>query len=110
LDRGVLLDKSAVVGAGLMGTQIGVVLSKRSRVAEHLWKFLDGWQEPIAYLNEMVERGNTGIESGRGFYDWIGKEPSAVRKRKNESLFRLYEGTLHDWENEKNDSCDKKNE
>ena len=83
-------------------------LQMHRRVAEYLWKFLDGWQEPFAYLNEMVERGNTGLESGKGFYDWIGKEPSAVRKRKNESLFRLYEGTLHDWENEKNDSCDNK--
>ena len=83
-------------------------LRMHRQVAEHLWKFLDGWQEPFAYLNKMVEGGNIGIESGRGFYDWSGTEPSVVRKRKNESLLRFYENIMCDWEDEKRDSRNNK--
>jgi 3-hydroxybutyryl-CoA dehydrogenase len=84
-------------------------LEMHRRVAEHLWKFLDGWQEPFAYLNEMVERGNTGLESGRGFYDWLGKEPSVIRRTKNESLVRLCECALQVWEDEHDSKYDSKN-
>ncbi len=84
-------------------------LEMHRRVAEHLWKFLDGSEEPLAYLNEIVEQGNTGIESGRGFYDWGGKDPSAVRRKKNESLIRFYEAAQHDWKNEQNDVISKEN-
>lgn len=77
-------------------------LQMHRQVAEHLWRFLDGWQEPLAYLKEMVDRGNTGLESGRGFYDWSGKAPSAIRSSKNQALTRSCERALRDWQEEKN--------
>jgi 3-hydroxybutyryl-CoA dehydrogenase len=76
----------------------GLVMHRQ--VARYLWKYLDGWREPCSYLDEMVEGGNTGIESGRGFYEWTGQDPSAVRRRKNESLLRFCEYAVRDWESE----------
>lgn len=35
---------------------------------------------PNEMLQAMVERGDTGVEAGRGFYDWEGMEPRHVRE------------------------------
>ena len=44
---------------------------------------------PNAYLQDMVARGDIGVASGKGFYDWKGKDPASVRRRANERLQRL---------------------
>jgi len=62
-------------------------LGMHVRVARYLWKELgDGWQEPLAYLERMVEQGEVGLEAGKGYYDWTGKDPDAVRREKDELL------------------------
>ena len=64
-------------------------LGMHVRVARYLWKQLgDGWQEPLAYLEGMVERGELGLEAGKGYYDWTDKDPDAVRREKDELLMR----------------------
>jgi len=40
---------------------------------------LDHTGVPNALLQAMVARGDTGLDAGRGFYDWAGLEPAAVR-------------------------------
>lgn len=67
------------------------------QVAEHLWKNLGGWEEPLAYLQAMVARGETGLESGKGYYDWSGQDPAAVRSEKDELLLRRTEQVMADW-------------
>ena len=67
------------------------------QVAEHLWKTLGGWEEPLAYLQAMVARGETGLESGKGYYDWSGQDPTAVRSEKDELLLRRTEQVMADW-------------
>jgi 3-hydroxybutyryl-CoA dehydrogenase len=44
---------------------------------------------PSPYLQNMVARGDVGIRSGRGFYDWTGREPNEVQHKANERLQRL---------------------
>jgi len=44
---------------------------------------------PNPYLQDMVARGDIGVASGRGFYEWTGRDPAAVRQRANERLQRL---------------------
>jgi len=44
---------------------------------------------PNAYLQDMVARGDVGVASGRGFYEWSGRDPAQVRRRANERLQRL---------------------
>jgi len=77
-------------------------LQMHRQVAGYLWEFLDGFQEPFRYLDRLVEEGNTGLESGRGFYDWRGRQPSLVRNRKADSLVRLCGYAMREWQNEKN--------
>ncbi len=72
-------------------------------VAGHLWKELGGWEKPLAYLQAMVERGETGLDAGKGYYDWSGQDPTAVRSEKDEQLIRRTEQVMADW-NAKNKS------
>lgn len=44
---------------------------------------------PNAYLQDMVARGDVGVASGKGFYEWAGRDPGQVRRRANERLQRL---------------------
>jgi 3-hydroxybutyryl-CoA dehydrogenase len=44
---------------------------------------------PSPYLQNMVARGDVGIRSGRGFYDWTGRDPNEVQRKANERLQRL---------------------
>jgi 3-hydroxybutyryl-CoA dehydrogenase len=44
---------------------------------------------PNSYLQDMVARGDIGVASGKGFYDWTGRDSADVRRRANERLQRL---------------------
>lgn len=44
---------------------------------------------PSPYLQDMVARGDVGIRSGRGFYDWHGRDGAAAQRRAAERLERL---------------------
>lgn len=44
---------------------------------------------PNAYLQDMVARGDVGVRSGKGFYDWQGRDGAAVQRRANDRLQRL---------------------
>jgi 3-hydroxybutyryl-CoA dehydrogenase len=44
---------------------------------------------PSAYLQDMVARGDVGVRSGRGFYDWHGRDGAAVGRRAAARLERL---------------------
>jgi 3-hydroxybutyryl-CoA dehydrogenase len=44
---------------------------------------------PCAILQDMVARGDVGVRSGRGFYDWRGRDGAAAQRRASERLERL---------------------
>ena len=44
---------------------------------------------PNAYLQDMVARGDVGIRSGRGFYDWRNRDGAATQRRATDRLQRL---------------------
>ena len=44
---------------------------------------------PSSYLQDMVARGDVGVRSGKGFYDWHGKDGAAAQRRAAERLQRL---------------------
>jgi 3-hydroxybutyryl-CoA dehydrogenase len=44
---------------------------------------------PNAYLQDMVARGDVGIRSGRGFYDWRKRDGAATQRRASDRLQRL---------------------
>lgn len=72
-------------------------LKMHVNVATHLWKELGAWEEPLAYLQAMVARGETGLDAGKGYYDWSGQDPTAVRSEKDEQLIRRTEQVMADW-------------
>ena len=68
------IDKAMVLGYGFpMGplklTDL-VGLDVRLAIAEYLSGELGDRFSPPALLREMVERGELGKKSGKGFYDW----------------------------------------
>ena len=69
-------------------------------VATHLWKHLGGWEDPLAYLQAMVDRGEYGLDAGKGYYDWQGQDPAQVRASKDEQLLRRTVQVMEDWERE----------
>ncbi|MBI3048086.1 MAG: hypothetical protein HYY76_07210 [Acidobacteria bacterium] len=44
---------------------------------------------PCALVQQMVARGDVGVRSGRGFYDWRGRDGAAAQRRAAERLERL---------------------
>jgi len=65
-------------------------------VAKHLWSQLSGWEEPLHFLKEKVDRGELGLKVGKGYYDWKGRDPVEVRRVRDEALIqRLKE--VSDW-------------
>lgn len=45
--------------------------------------------EPNPLLQRMVEEGRLGIRSGRGFYDWEGRDIEAFKKKAADKLARI---------------------
>ena len=54
-----------------------------------LWPHLDTSAGPFSMVKEMVERGELGLKTGKGFYDWSGADEDAVRTEKYEALLKL---------------------
>jgi 3-hydroxybutyryl-CoA dehydrogenase len=56
-------------------------------IVPHLWH----GSEPSRIVQDKYERGDLGLKTGRGFYDWSGRDPVEVRKTAAERLARLLE-------------------
>ena len=44
---------------------------------------------PSPFLQDMVARGDVGVRSGRGFYDWRGRDTAAIQRSASDRLRRL---------------------
>ena len=53
-------------------------LEMHARAQDAIVPHLNASRTPSPILNEMVRRGDTGIRSGRGFYDWQGQDADAI--------------------------------
>jgi 3-hydroxybutyryl-CoA dehydrogenase len=56
------------------------------RIHEYLLPDLDCSLEPQRSLRALVEAGNFGVKSGRGFYDWSTRDAGEVVRRRDEEL------------------------
>lgn len=54
-------------------------------IVPHLWH----GAQPSRLVQDKYERGDLGLKTGRGFYDWSGSDPVEVRKAAGERLARL---------------------
>jgi 3-hydroxybutyryl-CoA dehydrogenase len=64
------------------------------KIAKHLWNKLCGWEEPLEFLRQKVEKGELGLKSGRGYYDWSGMKPNEVRSARDEALMQVTKDVL----------------
>jgi len=60
-------------------------------ISKGLYKSLDASQGPQKLIQDMVARGEVGVKSGKGFYDWKGgaRSPEAAMKARDEHLIKL---------------------
>ena len=58
-------------------------------ITETLYPDLEDAKEPLPILREMVTNRDLGLKTGKGFYDWTGKDMAAVTKHKSQQLVNL---------------------
>jgi 3-hydroxybutyryl-CoA dehydrogenase len=52
---------------------------------------LDHSGVPTKKIQDMVARGEEGVKSGKGFYDWSGRDVEAYKRRAMEKMSRILE-------------------
>lgn len=61
-------------------------------VAAALYPHLQNGAEPLPLLRELVARREVGLQAGRGFYDWAGRDPATVREELAARLLNVLRG------------------
>lgn len=58
-------------------------------ITQTLYPDLEDAKEPLPLLREKVAKGNLGLKTGEGFYDWKDKDAAEVTQRKSQQLVDL---------------------
>ena len=74
---------------GTLEHQDVVGLDMAYAIQSYMGKALCNETEPVAFFREMVESGNLGAKSGKGFYDWSKKDLNEVIERRDRFLIEL---------------------
>lgn len=77
IDKGMVLGYKLPVGPLELSDMVG--LDVRLAIALHLQTELGSRFEPPRILVDKVERGQLGIKSGQGFYEWHGRKRLSAR-------------------------------
>jgi 3-hydroxybutyryl-CoA dehydrogenase len=78
IDRAMSLGYRHPMGPLMLGDLVG--LDVRLKIAEHLASVYGERFSPPELLRKMVERGDIGKKSGRGFYDWTSGSASPLEE------------------------------
>lgn len=88
-------DIAAKAGYGFRLANIGpletddlIGLDTCLRVGSHLRKVLCNTSEPSTALSEKVSKGELGLKSGKGWYDYTGKSMANIVEERNRKLLR----------------------
>ena len=94
------IDTAVRMGFGLRALVTGPLrqrdlagLDLHIAIQRELWPEIDGSVEPNRRVAAMVERGDLGIKTGRGYYDWSGQDPEQVLREQNEALVDMMAAT-----------------
>jgi 3-hydroxybutyryl-CoA dehydrogenase len=68
---------------GILEHQDMVGLDMALSIGEYVSRDLYNKPEPPALIREKVARGDLGVKTGLGFYDWSKKDAAAVRARRD---------------------------
>lgn len=87
------IDRAVCLGFGLRFLVSGPLEQKdlsgiaiHFKVMEETYPNLCRTTKPNKFYKEMVERGDDGIYTGRGFFDWSGQDAETVRRSREEKL------------------------
>jgi 3-hydroxybutyryl-CoA dehydrogenase len=78
IDRAMSLGYRHPMGPLMLGDLVG--LDVRLKIADHLASVYGERFAPPALLRTMVERGDIGKKSGRGFYDWSTGSATPIKE------------------------------
>ena len=94
------IDTAVRMGFGLRAMVTGPMrqrdlagLDLHHAIQRELWPEIDGSVEPNPEVVSMVERGQLGLKTGRGFFDWSGQDPEQVLRAQNEALVDMMAAT-----------------
>ena len=92
------VDKSMVYGHG---RRLGVTgpfcsadmggLDIFQNISTYLFADLSNASEPSRLMQQIVEKGNLGLKSGKGFYDWTPEWKEKMIKLRTETLMEFLE-------------------
>lgn len=102
LDRGVAsaeeIDKAVKAGFGFRLPSMGIFekvdqsgLEVHHEVEKYLMPDLDRGTDPNPVLEELIEKGHTGVRSGRGIYDWGDTDLEEMYERRDDALLSFLE-------------------
>ena len=74
---------------GTLEHQDVVGLDMAYAIQKYMGEALCNETEPVSYFRDIVESGNLGAKSGRGFYDWSKKDLNDVINRRDRFLIEL---------------------
>ena len=63
---------------------------------EELYKDLNSSTDANPLLKDMVEKGELGVKSGKGFYEWPSEKVEEVRSQMNRALIRQMKDARHE--------------
>ena len=94
------IDTAVRMGFGLRAMVTGPMrqrdlagLDLHVAIERELWPEIDGSVEPNPEVVSMVERGQLGLKTGRGFFDWSGQDQEQVLRAQNEALVDMMAAT-----------------
>lgn len=64
-------------------------------IASYLYEDLNNSTTPSSLLKEKVDKGETGLKAGKGFYDWHDMDKEKYVQKKNEQLVDLIQSMLN---------------
>jgi 3-hydroxyacyl-CoA dehydrogenase len=73
---------------GPMAQEDLIGLDTSARVSGNVFKVLSNKTEPSPVLIEKVEKGELGIKSGKGWYDYTGQTQEEVHDKINRRLLK----------------------
>ena len=94
------IDTAMRMGFGLRAMVTGPMrqrdlagLDLHLAIERELWPEIDASVEPNPEVVSMVERGQLGLKTGRGFFDWSGQDQEQVLRAQNEALVDMMAAT-----------------
>ncbi len=90
------VDRAAMTGFGLRLPVYGILehqdmvgIDLGFRVVDYVCKDLNNEPGAPRLMREKLEKGELGVKTGKGFYDWSQRDPEAVKARRDRFVLEV---------------------